>query len=227
MNRALLPDELTPADARALQQQLRAALQVTPLPPDVRLVAGADLAYAHDGRCWAALVVVDASTLETVEAQVATAVATFPYVPGLLSFRELPALALAWEQLRARPDVLLCDGQGYAHPRRCGLACHAGLLFDVPSLGCAKTRLIGEHPALGPEPGEQVPLCDGDELIGAVLRTRRGCRPLYLSTGHRVTLPDAVALVQRLLTRYRQPEPTRRAHALVTRAREAARCDCS
>jgi deoxyribonuclease V len=139
-------------------------------------------------------------------------VITFPYVPGLLAFREGPVVLAALEQVSDPPDVLLFDGQGLAHPRRLGLATHIGVLLDRPSIGCAKSRLCGEHEEPPAERGGWVPLRDGDEVIGGVVRTRAGVRPVYVSVGHRVDLETAVSLVVACCTRYRLPEPTRRAH---------------
>jgi deoxyribonuclease V len=137
-------------------------------------------------------------------------------VPGLLSFRETPAVLEALGRLSERPDLLLCDGQGYAHPRRFGLACHLGVLTGLPSIGVAKSRLIGTHGALPKEKGAWVPLLDGDEAVGAVLRTRDGVAPLYVSIGHRVSLPTAIRWVLACTTRYRLPETTRQAHRLAS-----------
>jgi deoxyribonuclease V len=147
----------------------------------------------------------------------------FPYVPGLLSFRELPVLAEAWERLEVRPDVLIFDGQGTAHPRRLGLACHGGLLFGVPSIGCAKSLLVGKHGPLGEERGSTAELLHRGEVVGMAVRTRRAVQPVYVSPGHLMDLPTAVELVLRVTTRYREPETTRHAHRLVNDVRRAAR----
>jgi deoxyribonuclease V len=140
----------------------------------------------------------------------------FPYVPGYLSFRELPALLQALDRLASTPDLLLCDGQGLAHPRRFGLACHLGVLTDIPSIGVAKSRLIGVHDDPPPEKGRWVPLMDKGETIGAVVRTRNKVSPLYVSLGHRISLPTAIDYVLRCTTRYRLPETTRWAHRLAS-----------
>ena len=139
-----------------------------------------------------------------------------PYIPGLLSFREIPAVLAAWEQLTVLPDLLLCDGQGLAHPRRFGLACHLGLLLDLPTIGVAKSRLIGSHVPPAPDKGSWQPLEDKGEVIGAVLRTRANVTPVYVSSGHRVSLRTAVAWTLRCVTRYRLPETTRAAHRLAS-----------
>jgi len=160
----------------------------------------------------AAVVLLSLPDLEPLEAATAERPASFPYVPGLLAFREGPAVLAALELLRGQPDVLIFDAQGLAHPRRMGLATHIGVLLDRPSVGCAKSRLCGKHEEPPPERGGWVPLMDGEEIIGAVVRSRAGVRPLYVSIGHRVNLETAVDLVISCCTSYRLPEPTRWAH---------------
>ena len=212
----------TVAEAREVQLALRERL-VPGAPPgfDPRLVAGADVSADRFSRVgFAGVVTLDLATLQTVEAASAMVDLRFPYVPGYLSFRELPALAAAWERLRHRPDVVVFDAHGYAHPRRFGLACHGGVLLDLPSVGCAKTRFVGEHGPLGEARGSAAEIVDQGEVIGVALRTRDRCAPVYVSVGHRMDLETAVALVLRL-TRFRQPETTRRAHQLVNDARRA------
>lgn len=172
-------------------------------------------------RGYAAIVVLDLATMETVDQASAVVELPFPYVPGFLSFRELPAILAVWERLRHRPDVLVFDGQGYAHPRRFGIACHGGVTLDVPAIGCAKSVLVGRHGPLGDERGCTSPLVHRGETVGMAVRTRTGVKPLYVSVGHRMDLPTAVELVLRLCTRYREPETTRRAHHLVNQARRA------
>ncbi|HDP89295.1 MAG TPA: deoxyribonuclease V, partial [Thioalkalivibrio sp.] len=154
--------------------------------------------------------------LEPVVERIARVPTTFPYVPGLLSFREIPAVLAALAQLPALPDLILCDGQGIAHPRRLGIACHLGVLLDVPTIGVAKSRLIGTHAEVPADKGDWVPLLDGKEIIGAVLRTRENVKPLYVSPGHRVSLPTAIDYVMGCVTRYRLPETTRRADRLAS-----------
>ena len=140
----------------------------------------------------------------------------FPYVPGLLSFREAPAALAALGQLKTSPDILLCDGHGLAHPRRFGLACHLGLLSGLPSIGVAKSLLTGEHAPPAQERGAWTPLLDGGEVIGAALRTRPGAKPVYVSIGHRISLESALQVVLRCTGRYRLPETTRQAHRLAS-----------
>jgi deoxyribonuclease V len=215
--------QVSPKRAIQIQRELAARVLHTPLPPAARWIAGADMAFSPDGRrCIAGVVVWDRYGQAAVEERLAVREARFPYVPGLLSFREAPAVLAALRKVKRQPDVLLLDGQGFAHPRRMGLACHVGVVADIPTIGCAKSRLCGTFAEPGPDWGSRADLMDDDEVIGAVLRTRRGVRCVYVSVGHRVTLDDAVSLVLDCLTRYRQPEPTRRAHQLVTRLRQRA-----
>ncbi len=222
----ILPANLTPKEAIALQRELVGLVRNEPLPAprEGLLVAGADCSYekrATDG--FAAIVVCSWPSLEIQQIGRWIGSVPFPYVPGLLSFRELPLLEEAWRSLQPKPDVLVMDGQGYAHPRRFGLACHAGLLWDCPTLGCAKSLLIGEHEPLLEMRGSRAELKDHGETVGRAVRTREGVQPVYVSTGHRSDLDTAVEWVLRLCTRFRLPEVTRLAHREVNRMRcEAA-----
>lgn len=210
------------AEALALQERLRPlADHRGPGPRRPRYVAGLDVAYAGDGRgtgdlVAAAAVVVDTESLAVVEQATATARTTFPYIPGLFAFRELPVLAEALRTLRVTPDLLLCDGHGLAHPRRFGLACHLGVLTGLPTAGVAKTPFTGEYDpgALGPERGAYADLVDRGETVGRALRTQSGVKPVFVSTGHLVDLRTATAHVLALAPRYRLPETTRRADRL-------------
>lgn len=198
-----------------MQERLRGTVSRRNRLGRVRCVAGLDVAFEQRRTvARGAVVVLALPRLEIVERHVARLPLRFPYVPGLLSFREVPVLLAALAALEQRPDLLLCDGQGYAHPRRFGLACHLGVLADVPAIGVAKSRLIGEHGSVPAARGEWTALSDGAERIGAVLRSREGVRPLYVSSGHRIDLPTAVRYVMRCVTRYRLPEPTRLADRL-------------
>lgn len=215
--------EMTVAQAREVQQSLREKLVLQPPPGFApRYVAGADVSverFKHYG--YAAIVVMDLHTMQPVDEAASAAPLRFPYVPGYLSFRELPVLQLCWDGLRVRPDLVVFDGHGYAHPRRFGLACHGGVLWDVPSIGCAKSPFIGIHDNPGNERGDTADVVDGGEVVGRVVRTRAGTRPLYVSAGHRMDLPTAVDLVLRLAPKYRQPETTRLAHQRVNELRRA------
>lgn len=214
----------TPARARELQLELRDRLVLEPPSAfEPRYLGGADLSMTRGSRRgFGGIVVLDARTLETVDQAAEEAPLNFPYVPGLLSFRELPVLAPIWDKLRIRPDVLIFDGQGTAHPRRFGLACHGGVIFDVSSIGCAKSLLVGTHEELGPERGATAPVIHRDEVVGMAVRTRAGVRPLYVSPGHRMDLPTAVRIVLGATRAFREPETTRRAHRLVNELRRAS-----
>ena len=180
-------------------------------PP--RFIAGVDVSvHRETGRGTGAVVVLSYPELEIAEVRVVNDRIEFPYVPGLLSFRELPLLLPVCERLSVTPDLILVDGQGIAHPRRVGLASHLGLFLDRPTIGCAKSRLCGSHEAPGNEAGSYAELVEGDEVIGAVLRTRTGVKPLYVSIGHRIDLQMAVHWVMACCRGYRLPEPTRLAH---------------
>lgn len=213
--------QVSPKRAMQIQRDLAGCVRQTRLAGPNRWVAGADMAFTPDGqRCVAGVVVWDRIGRQVVEQQHAVRTVRFPYVPGLLSFREAPAVLAALRKLRRRPDVLILDGQGLAHPRRMGLACHVGLLADLPTIGCAKSRLCGTFCEPGIERGSRADLLDGDEVIGAVVRTRSRVRCVFVSVGHGVTLEDGVALVLACSTKYRVPEPARLAHQFVTQRRE-------
>jgi deoxyribonuclease V len=220
---------LTYTEAREIQLRLAGQVRFERLEKEPEIVAGLDCAFGDNGkRVLAAVVVlrwVAASTpkalgmasFELIEAADASMDVTFPYIPGLLSFREAPACLAAVEKLGTEPDVFLVDGQGIAHPRRLGLASHLGLFLDRPTIGCAKSRLIGTFAEPTAKKGAHSPLCDGDEVIGAVVRTRANVKPLFVSTGHRCRLEDAIRVTLACTTRYRLPEPTRLAHQAVSR----------
>jgi deoxyribonuclease V len=215
--------DMDPSAARALQLSLAARVDVsTPLGP-VETVAAADVSFnKQSDQLYAAVVVVRAKTFEPIERVGVVGKATFPYVPGLLSFREVPVVLEAFRKLSTRPDVVLCDGQGIAHPRRIGLASHLGLWLDLPTIGCAKSLLCGDYAEPGPSRGARSPLVDKGEVIGAVVRTRRLVKPLFVSPGHRCDLEGAVAVTLATTAKYRLPIPSRMAHAYVNEIRRAA-----
>ncbi len=211
------PWDLSPKEAVEWQRRLGRCLVTRDDFGEIRTVAGVDVGFEDGGRITrAAIAVLDCPSLQTVEEVVARQSTSFPYVPGLLSFRELPAVLQAVESLARMPDLFLCDGQGIAHPRRFGIACHLGLLTDTPAVGVAKSRLIGRHGRVPEERGGWTPLLDGEEVIGAVLRTRMGVKPVYVSPGHRVSLASAVRFVMACTRRYKLPETTRAAHRLAS-----------
>lgn len=208
---------VTPQAAVAVQKQWAERVERRALNRSPRTVAGVDVGFEDEGRITrAAVAVLDAQTLQRCESAVAHQPTCFPYVPGLLSFREVPAVLEALSRLSRVPELILCDGQGLAHPRRFGIACHLGVLTDIPTIGVAKSRLIGTHDTLARPRGSQVALMHGSEQIGAVLRTREACCPLYVSIGHRVSLEDAIAWTLHCAPRYRLPETTRQAHRLAS-----------
>ena len=209
--------DLSPAAARDLQLTLAGQVEPHDRFGDVVLVAGIDIGFEQAGRITrAAVAVLRLPELALVESALARRPTDFPYVPGLLSFREIPAALEALAALATSPDLLLCDGQGFAHPRRFGLACHLGWLLEVPCVGVAKSRLIGSFAEPGPAPGAWTPLLDGEQTIGGALRARVGVKPLFVSIGHRVGLPSALRLTLACTDRFRLPEPTRLAHQLAS-----------
>ncbi|GAA2209390.1 endonuclease V [Nonomuraea monospora] len=201
------------AEAESIQDRLRGEVELTG-PDTFALVAGLDVHYRGDDALTAAVVVLDAGTLEPVEEVVAHGETAFPYVPGLFAFRELPALVAALEQLTVTPDLLVCDGHGLAHPRGFGLACHLGVLTGLPSLGVGKTPFVGTHEPPGPGRGAWAPIIHEGAAVGRALRTQRGVKPVYVSQGHRISLDVASSQVLHLTPHYRLPEPIRHADHL-------------
>lgn len=215
-----------PREAVELQRRLASRVELRVFTRRPRLLAGLDVAFSPGARTTIAGVVVwDTGRGCVVERRLACRATTFPYVPGLLSFRELPAALDAFRALECMPDAVLCDAQGIAHPRRMGLACHLGLWLRIPTIGCAKSRLCGDYGEPGSLRGEWTALLLNEERVGAVLRTRDRVRPLFVSPGHLCDLAAARRITLDACTRYRLPEPTRLAHQMVTRARYAAEND--
>lgn len=205
------PQDITAAEAIRLQREWAALVEEVPLPTPPRLIAGSDV-HARGEHARATIVVLRLPDLDVVETVHGEADLGFPYVPGLLSWREMPTLIAALERLSVRPDLLFADGQGLAHPRGFGLACHLGLTSGLPTLGCAKSLLVGTHPPLDPARGARVPLGARNRTIGTVLRTKDRVKPLYVSVGHRITLPEATDAVLAACRKHRLPEPNRLAH---------------
>jgi deoxyribonuclease V len=215
--------DVSPAEAIRIQQALRRRLNVRRAAGSIATVAGVDVSYdIRSPTVYAGVVVIHLDRCEVLETATAVRRATFPYIPGLLSFREAPAALEALARLRRNPDCLLCDGQGIAHPRRFGLACHLGLLLDLPSIGCAKSLLVGEYREPGTKRGSTRTLTDGGESIGMILRTKDGVAPIYVSPGYRIGFRQARAVVLRAHGGYRVPEPIRQAHLLVNALRRSA-----
>ena len=208
------------ADALEKQKIMAQKILQVPLGRPIKVVAGADCSYSRDGQyCLAAVIALSWPELQPLTHSCTVKIVEFPYIPGLLSFREAPALISAVEMLKIAPDVLIIDGQGRAHPRRCGLACHVGVELNLPTIGCAKSRLIGVHRTPASPKGSRCRLFDDSEIIGTVLRSRQDVKCLYVSVGHLIELDQSVDIVLDCCRRYRLPEPTRRAHQMVTKLR--------
>jgi deoxyribonuclease V len=207
----------TVGEAKLIQAQLRDKVIDADELGEVRYVAGVDIGFKNNYTIsQAAIAILTYPELELVEQAIAQIPTAFPYVPGYLSFREIPAILAAFPQIKTTPDLILCDGQGYAHPRRLGLACHLGVLLDIPTIGVAKSLFIGQHEAVPPEKGSWQPLLDQGETIGVVLRSRTNVKPIYISIGHKISLPTAINYVMGCLTKYRLPETTRWADKLAS-----------
>jgi deoxyribonuclease V len=225
--RSLHSWDLEPKAAVALQRELAARVETGPALDEVELVAGADISYNRfSPTIYAGVVIVRLTDGAVLERRGVVTETAFPYVPGLLTFREAPAVLEAFSKLKYKPDVVLFDGQGYAHPRRIGLASHIGLWLNLPCIGCAKSRLIGEFRPPKREAGATADLIDKDEVIGKVLRTKTGVNPLYVSIGHKIDLESAVRLTLRACRGYRMPEPTRQAHLFVNELRMSQKLQC-
>jgi deoxyribonuclease V len=214
--------DVTVQEAIAIQKKLADRCVFSCRIPQLVRIAGADISYNKNTNIlYAVVIVLSYPAMEIIELQQTKAVPQFPYIPGLLSFREVPPLLECFEMVRNVPDVVMCDGQGYAHPRRFGLACHLGVLLNIPTIGCAKSRLTGE----GVEPtlkrGSISPLYDRGEEIGQIVRTKDNVKPMYISSGNLISLSDAVHVALLCSTKYRIPEPTRKAHCEVNKLRIA------
>jgi len=209
--------QLSVAEAVKLQRQLAPCVNLQDEIDPVNTVAGVDVGFENNGNITrAAIAVMSYPGLELHESAIARCKTVFPYIPGLLSFRELPAVLKALKNLETLPDIFLCDGQGYAHPRRFGIACHLGVLTGIAAIGVGKTRLLGKYEEPANERGAWSPLTDREETIGAVLRTRTGVKPVFISQGHRVSLLTAIYYVMQCTTRFKLPETTRQAHRLAS-----------
>ncbi|MEW5767543.1 MAG: deoxyribonuclease V [bacterium] len=221
--RRVHPFKVSPAEARQIQGELREKIFLESpkhLAKPIKLVAGADCSYArNEATMWAAIVVLGLPGFEVREVSQVKEAAVFPYIPGLLTFREAPALLSAFEKLSLEPDVIMIDGQGIAHPQGLGLAAHLGFLLDRPTMGCAKSRLVGEYDEPGEEVGDYSPLIYQEKIVGAVLRTRKKTKPVFISPGFKISLETALKVATVCLAGYRIPEPVRRAHILSNRYR--------
>ncbi|HYE73404.1 MAG TPA: deoxyribonuclease V [Blastocatellia bacterium] len=220
--------DVTPTEAVQVQRELRERVVLQPLPENINLVAGADISFnKFSETIYAGIVVLKLATLEVVATAGKVTTTKFPYVPGLLSFREAPALLEAWELLKVQPDVLVLDGQGIAHPRRVGIASHVGILLNLPTVGCAKNVLVGKFVEPDTTAGSYSPMIDRGETVGAALRTKNRVNPVFVSPGHLADIPSAVDLMLKCVrgfgtakgSKYRIPEPTRMAHLFVNALR--------
>jgi deoxyribonuclease V len=211
---------VSPSEAVKIQSQLRTELLTIPFKGEPRLVAGTDISFnRYSPRVYAGYVVMEYPSMKVVERVGSIVNVSFPYVPGLLSFREIPPLLDAWEKLKHKPDLIVADGQGTAHPRRMGIACHLGILLDMPTIGCGKSRLVGSFEEPGLAAGSRSDLLHRGERIGVVLRTKDKVNPVFISPGHRMDVESAVRLILAMRGGYRIPEPTRQAHLYVNELR--------
>ncbi|MBQ4814336.1 endonuclease V [Pseudoalteromonas luteoviolacea] len=208
----------SPEQAQQLQHVLAEQVIKTDAFEPIKYIAGVDVAYDEvKNKVVGAVVVLDAITFEVLESQTAIEPISFPYVPGLFSFREVPPLLSAIKKLTIKPDLIVCDGQGVAHPKRCGMASHLGVLLNIPTIGCGKTKLLGEYAPPAEQKGSHSDLIDNQQCIGKVLRTQNGIKPVFVSIGHKVSLATAVEWIDKLTPKYRLPETTRQADQLVNR----------
>lgn len=213
-------ESLSPAQAIELQKELRNQINLEPLTKPIQTIAGADISFnKYEETVYAGIIVLSFPALQEVAKATVISKTSFPYIPGLLSFREIPSLLKAWNLLKVKPDLMVLDGQGIAHPRRLGIATHFGLVTDTPAMGCAKSLLTGKFEALPEAAGSQSLIYDGGEVIGAALRTKTKVNPVFISPGHRINLNQSLEIIKQCVAGYRIPEPTRKAHLLVNQVR--------
>jgi len=211
--------EVSPGEAIQLQRELKGRVSLKKSFQQIKSVAGADVSYVK-GKMIAGVVVFDFPSLKIREKQSFISPINFPYIPGLLTFREGPGLLAAFKKIENEPDIILFDGQGIAHPRRMGIATHLGLFLDKPTIGCAKSRLSGEYTSLGEGKGDFALLKEGKEVLGAALRTRPKVKPIFISPGHKIDLPAAIEIVLKCADKYRLPLPLREAHLWVNQIKK-------
>jgi len=215
-------EHLTPAQAIAYHQEMRKQIKIEPLEKPVRIIGGADISFnKYEETVYAGIVLFTYPELKVIGQASAIGRTSFPYIPGLLAFREVPALLDAWNKLDTKPDLMVLDGQGIAHEHRMGLATHFGLLTDTPSIGSAKSRLSGKYVEPANEPFAQSLMYDREEIIGIALRTKKNCKPIFVSPGHRVSMAQSIDIIKNCIRGYRIPEPTRQAHNFVNQVRIA------
>lgn len=207
-------------EAKNLQKDLRKEISLSELGSSLEYIGGADISFdLGSNMMHAAIIVLELPSLEPVARSLVSDETTFPYIPGLLAFREMPVLLKAWNQLQSKPDVLILDGHGIAHPRRMGIATHFGIEVDHPTIGCAKNILTGSHEELGIEKGDKAELIDGDDIVGIALRSRTNVNPIYVSPGHHLSFDDAYSIVMQSLTKYKLPQTSRLAHQWANKLR--------
>jgi len=213
-------DNLRPSEAIALQHHLRTLVKTQPLQQEIRSIGGADISFnKYSNTVYAGIVTLSYPELKPLDNITVKTIVDFPYIPGLLAFREIPALLEAWDKLDNKPDLLVLDGQGIAHTRRIGIASHFGVLTNTPSIGCAKSRLVGKFEAPDNVSLASSPMFHNDEEIGAALRTKKNCKPIFVSPGHLINTPHSLDIIKTCVGKYRVPAPTRLAHLLVNEAR--------
>ncbi|MDN3547383.1 deoxyribonuclease V [Mucilaginibacter aquaedulcis] len=213
-------ENLTPAQAIAYQHELRRQINISPLLSAINTIGGADISFnKYSEVVYAGIVLFSYPELKIIGQSTAISKTKFPYISGLLAFREVPALLDAWDKLTVKPDLMVLDGQGIAHERRTGIATHFGLITDIPAIGSAKSRLTGRYDEPGNHPFDQSPMYDKGEIIGIALRSKKNCNPIYISPGHRISMEQSVQVIKNCIRGYRIPEPTRQAHLLVNKIR--------
>jgi len=210
--------EVNPREAIQLQKELKKKISLKKSFSKIKKVAGADVSY-YKNKMIAGVIVFEFPNLKAIEKQSFISPINFPYIPGLLTFREGPSILAAFKKIKNEPDIILFDGQGIAHPRRMGIATHLGLFLGRPTIGCAKSRLSGKYTSVGEEKGNYALLKEGEEVLGAVLRTRREVKPIFVSPGHKIDLPNSIEIVLKCIVKYRLPLPVREAHIFVNQIR--------
>ncbi len=210
--------EVSPQEAIKIQKDLKSNISLKKSFSKIDKIAGADVSY-YQNKMIAGVIIFEFPNLKAIEKQSFTSQVNFPYIPGLLTFREGPSILAAFKKIKNEPDIILFDGQGIAHPRRMGIATHLGLFLDKPTIGCAKSRLSGKYTTVGERKGDYAPLKEGKEVLGAVLRTRKGVKPIFVSPGHKIDLPNSIEIVLKCIVKYRLPLPVREAHIFVNQIR--------
>jgi deoxyribonuclease V len=210
--------EVSPQEAIKIQKDLKSNISLKKSFSKIDKIAGADVSY-YQNKMIAGVIIFEFPNLKIIERQSFVSSINFPYIPGLLTFREGPSILSAFKKIKNEPDIILFDGQGIAHPRRMGIATHLGLFLNRPTIGCAKSRLSGKYTSVGEQKGDYTPLKEGEEVLGVVLRTRKGVKPIFLSPGHKIDLPNSIEIVLKCIVKYRLPLPVREAHIFVNQIR--------